>query len=170
MTQPSAPTPGQGPPGGRTGDPAAADASQERRAISKQLAKAWRGIEAMRVFFWTCAVAGALWALFASGWWSAAGAAFGAATALGALQVRRRPFLWSLVVAIVLTPIGVALVVFSDGDEATWVGLVMVVGSWVSVRTMLRAERLLQAHPDLFAARRITGAPRKAAVPRSDAS
>lgn len=137
--------------------------SEERRAVARHLSKAQRGIDAMRTFLWTCAVAGALWALLASGWWTAAGCAVAAVTAAGALQVRKQPALWAIVVAVVLMPIGGALLVMGlmAGEIRVAAGaLVLVIGPLVSVRTMRRAERLLAAYPEHYSARRMTGTPR----------
>ena len=142
----------------------AAPSADERREIHRDLAKAHRGIDAMRTLFWTCAVAGGLWALIASGPWSAAGAVLAAVTAGGALNVRRKPALWATIIAAVLVPMGLALLVMSAlaVELKGIVGSVaLIVGALVSVRTMRRAERLIAAHPDHFGARRITREPRR---------
>jgi len=145
-------------------DPATdALSSEERRAVARHLAKAQRGIDAMRTFFWTCAVAGVLWALLASGWWSAVGGAVAVVNVAGALQVRKQPSLWAIVVAAVLVPVGLALLVAAILEVEIRVALgalVLVLGPLYSIRTMRRAERLLAEFPDHYSARRMTGTSR----------
>lgn len=86
-----------------------------------------------------------------------------AAFVFGAIDVRRRPVGWSVVLAVLITMLALASVA-SDSASVRRQGLVatLAVAAWTSVPWMRRTRALLAKYPDSFAARRITGAPRRA--------
>jgi hypothetical protein len=136
----------------------------ERRDVGRQLAKAARGVEAMRTFLWFCAVGCFLWALGAAGLWSIPGGVLTVVCVGGALNVRKKPALCAVMLAVALTPLGLVFLgigLYAIDIRAIIGGIVMIGGAWGSVGVMRRAERLMEAHPDHFGARRIRGEPRR---------
>jgi len=135
-----------------------------RRDANRELGRAKKGIEAARSFYIANAViAGILLAfsLLLGGGALAAGV-FGGLLLLaivGATQIRKQPFGWSLVLAMGWTLLVAVRVVTTGLSISVPFGLMCLwtLGCWFSVRATSRAAHLMKENPDLRITRRIKG-------------
>jgi len=131
------------------------DAKARLRA-SRELGEAYRGIQAIRLFYLSAAsLTGLILAVLVLAGlrsWPWIGGILGAAVLLftGGVQVRRQPVFWSVLVAVAMTILA-ALYVRLALTPYSLASAVVAAALWAAVFRAAPAQRLMRRHPDLYA-------------------
>jgi len=143
----------------------------QKRLVSREIGRALRAVQAVRVLFITLAVVGGLWTLgvaAADGGpdpvMMAIGVAGLALAGLGIWRIGREPRLWAILVAILQT---VMLIAFWSTLEFNLLRLVfsipglfllvVALGAWGAVAVIAPAAQLIREHPELRITRKLEG-------------
>ncbi|MHC4849799.1 MAG: hypothetical protein ACYTEG_15280 [Planctomycetota bacterium] len=139
--------------------------STERRLASRELGKARRSIDAIRSFYLANIILCGVILLFvwlgeASGLTIGVAALATGAMVAGFMQIRTRPFVWSLIIACVWTVL-MALMgnagLLMPPNLLTFLGGAWTLGCWMMLPTTTRVNKLLAEHPDLWISKKMTG-------------
>jgi len=138
------------------------DDATERRLAIRELGRARRSIGAVRNFYMTNAI---LWGIMLLGFLLAEGQGIFIAVAglgfafmvAGILQVRKQPFLWSILIASIWT-LYLALYLF-QGGRLTSTGFLVsaswTLGCWMMLPTTVGVNKLLAQYPDLWISKKM---------------
>jgi hypothetical protein len=142
----------------------------DRIRANREIGRAFRAVQAVRTFYWVLAALNALYLLYLAvqlGEFEGVARTVvlvvlcihGALIVLyvvGALRLRREPFVWALIVSLLQTLVAVARVAQS-GLLAATVSILLAAFCWAAFATIAPAVKLMRQYPDLRITQRVRG-------------
>ena len=136
--------------------------ADERRQANRELGRAKRTIDAIRNFYitnlvWCALIFGALFLVRAPRSWLLIAFAVTAFMAVGVAQIRSRPYIWSLMIAVIWVVLMGAWALSGTLRLNVWsfLGGAWVIGCWWMVPRTKQVEDLLDKYPDLWIAKKM---------------
>ncbi len=145
--------------------------AMERRLVSRDLGRAWRAIRSVRSFLVVLAVVNAVYAfIYLVNASDARGSArtllevmggvsavFTVLFGLGAWLIARRPYPWTLAVALLQSLTAVLTVVSPTALLSKGLAVFLALCCWAAVAVIAPAGRLMRKYPELRIARKLRG-------------